>query len=172
MSVEVRPLTAGDRAAFLAAARASSELHRPWTNPPTTDAAFDAYLARAADDAMSSLLVVREEDGALAGVYNLSEIVRSSFQNAYLGYYAFVPLAGTGAMRAAMPLVFAHAFDELGLHRLQANVQPGNERSRRLLEATGWREEGTAERYLLIDGVWRDHVMYAITADEFARHRA
>ena len=172
MNVGVRPLAAGDRAPFLAAARASAELHHPWTNPPTTDAAFDAYLARAADDAMSCLLVVGADDGDLAGVYNLSEIVRGSFQNAYLGYYAFVPHAGTGAMRAAMPLVFAHAFDELGLHRLQANVQPGNERSRRLLEATGWREEGTAERYLLIDGAWRDHVMYAITADEVARHRA
>ena len=172
MNVGVRPLAAGDRAAFLAAARASAELHRPWASPPTTDAAFDAYLTRAGDEAMSCLLVVRADDGALAGVYNLSEIVRGSFQNAYLGYYAFVPHAGTGAMRDAMPLVFAHAFDELGLHRLQANVQPGNERSRRLLEATGWREEGTAERYLLIDGVWRDHVMYAITADEIARHRA
>jgi len=172
MNVGVRPLAAADRAAFLAAARASAELHRPWTSPPTTEAAFDAYLARAADDAMSCLLVVRANEGALVGVYNLSEIVRGSFQNAYLGYYAFVPHAGTGAMRAAMPLVFAHAFDELGLHRLQANVQPGNERSRLLLEATGWREEGTAERYLLIDGAWRDHVMYAITADEVARHRA
>ena len=172
MNVGVRRLAADDRAAFLAAARASADLHRPWTSPPTTDAAFDSYLARTADDAMSCLLVVRRDDGALAGVYNLSEIVRGSFQNAYLGYYAFVPHAGMGAMRAAMPLVFAHAFDELGLHRLQANVQPGNERSRRLLEATGWREEGTAERYLLIDGAWRDHVMYAITADEVARHRA
>lgn len=171
MNVHVRPLVEGDRAAFLAAARASQELHRPWTTPPVTDAAFDAYVARAADDAMSCLLVVRDDDG-LAGVYNLSEIVRGSFQNAYLGYYAFVPHAGMGAMRAAMPSVFAHAFDELGLHRLQANVQPGNDRSRRLLEATGWREEGFAERYLLIDGAWRDHVMYAITADEVARHRA
>jgi ribosomal-protein-alanine N-acetyltransferase len=72
-------------------------------------------------------------------------------------------------MRGAMRLVFTHAFDELGLHRLQANVQPGNERSRRLLQATGWREEGFAPRYLFIDGDWRDHVLYAITAEEISR---
>ena len=172
MNIRVRPLIEGDRAAFLAAARASRSLHRPWTTPPVTDDAFDTYLARAGDDATSCLLVVREADEGLAGVYNLSEIVRGSFQNAYLGYYAFVPHAGTGAMRAAMPSVLAHAFDDLGLHRLQANVQPENERSRRLLEATGWREEGFAERYLLIDGAWRDHVTYAITAEEVGRHRA
>jgi ribosomal-protein-alanine N-acetyltransferase len=170
MTLRLRPLAESDRSAFLAAVRASRELHRPWTTPPTTDEAFDAYLARAADDAASCQLVVRDDD--LVGVYNLSEIVRGSFQSAYLGYYAFMPQAGTGAMREAMPSVFDHAFGALGLHRLQANVQPENDRSRRLLEGTGWREEGFAERYLLIDGAWRDHVMYAITAEEVARHTA
>ncbi len=168
MSARVRPLAASDRDAFIAAAKASTELHRPWANPPTTATTFEAYLTRRNNDTASCLVVVTDAD-ELAGVYNLSEVVRGPFQNAYLGYYAFVPYAGTGMMRAAMPSVFAHAFDELGLHRLQANVQPGNERSRRLLESTGWREEGFAERYLLIGGTWRDHVMYAITAEEAAR---
>ena len=172
MTIRIRPLAEGDRSAFLDAARASRELHHHWTTPPVTDVAFDAYLARAAGGTMVCLLVVGEHDDDLVGVYNLSEIVRGSFQNAYLGYYAFVPHDGTGAMRAAMPLVTAHAFDELGLHRLQANVQPENTRSRRLLEATGWREEGLARRYLLIDGAWRDHVMYAFTVEDAARHRA
>jgi [ribosomal protein S5]-alanine N-acetyltransferase len=171
MNVQVRRLVAGDRTAFIAAAKASTELHRPWTTPPMTDATFDAYLARRATETASCLAVTTGSD-ELAGIYNLSEIVRGMFQNAYLGYYAFVPHAGTGAMKAAMPLVFAHAFGELGLHRLQANVQPDNERSRRLLEGTGWREEGYAMRYLSIGGEWRDHVMYAITAEEAPRHRA
>jgi RimJ/RimL family protein N-acetyltransferase len=170
MTVTLRAPTAGDRAAFVAAVRASRELHHPWTAPPSTDEAFDAYVARAAEPSMSCLLVMRNAE--IAGVYNLSEIVRGSFQNAYLGYYALVPHARTGAMRAAMPLVFTHAFGELGLHRLQANVQPDNLRSRQLLDATGWREEGFAQRYLRIDGDWRDHVMYAITAEESDGHRA
>lgn len=171
MTVTLRAPRPEDRAAFVAGVRASRELHHPWTSPPDTDEAFEAYVERAAAPSMSCRLVVR--DGELAGAYNLSEIVRGSFHNAYLGYYALVPHDGTGAMREAMSLVFAHAFDELGLHRLQANVQPENVRSRNLLEATGWREEGFAERYLFIDGDWRDHVMYAITAEESAaRHRA
>jgi ribosomal-protein-alanine N-acetyltransferase len=171
MKVGVRRLVADDRDAFIAAAEASVELHRPWTTPPLSPAAFDAYLARRNDEAASCLVVVGEDE-VLVGIYNLSEIVRGMFQNAYLGYYAFVPHAGTGAMKAAMPLVFAHAFGELGLHRLQADVQPDNQRSRRLLERTGWREEGFALRYLSIGGEWRDHVMYAITAEEAPRHTA
>jgi ribosomal-protein-alanine N-acetyltransferase len=166
--VRLRPPDESDREAFLAAARRSRELHHPWTPAPDTDEAYDRYLSRAAQPNQSCLLVVTDDE-RLAGVYNLSEIVRGAFQNAYLGYYAFVPHAGRGAMRQAMPLVFEHAFDQLGLHRLQANVQPGNAASRALLAATGWREEGFAPRYLRIDGAWRDHVMYAITAEEFPR---
>jgi ribosomal-protein-alanine N-acetyltransferase len=167
MAPLLRAPTEGDRGAFLVAVRRSRDLHHPWTAAPDTDEAFDRYLERAAQPNQSCRLVVAD-DGELVGVYNLSEIVRGVFLNAYLGYYAFAPLAGTGLMRAAMPLVFAHAFEELELHRLQASVQPGNDRSRRLLEATGWREEGFSPRYLFIDGAWRDHVHYAITAEDVA----
>jgi len=164
--VSLRHPTAADRDGFVAAALRSRELHHPWTTAPDTDEAFDAYLERAGRESESCLMVVGNDNGALRGVYNIAEIVRGRFQNGYLGYYAFVPHAGRGAMRAAMPLVFEHAFVQLGLHRLQANVQPGNASSRALLRATGWREEGVAPRYLHIDGDWRDHVMYAITAEE------
>jgi len=69
-------------------------------------------------------------------------------------------------MREAMTLVFRYAFGELRLHRLQANVQPGNERSLALLRSTGWREEGYARRYLKVGGRWRDHVLFAILAED------
>ena len=85
----------------------------------------------------SCVLVVGTDDDALIGVYNIAEIVRGRFQNGYLGYYAFEPHAGSGMMRAAMPLVFEHAFEQLGLHRLQANVQPGNAASRRVAGGHG-----------------------------------
>ena len=169
--VSLRHPTLDDRDAFVAAAVRSRELHHPWTTAPDTDEAFDAYVERSERERESCLLVTRNDDDALVGVYNVSEIVRGSFQNAYLGYYAFVPHAGRGSMRAAMPLVFEHAFEQLGLHRLQANVQPDNTASRVLLEATGWRKEGFAARYLHIDGDWRDHVIYAITADEGTQRR-
>jgi ribosomal-protein-alanine N-acetyltransferase len=169
--VSLRHPKAADRDGFIAAAARSRELHHPWTTAPDTDEAFDAYLERAERDSESCLLVVGADDDELIGVYNIAEMVRGRFQNGYLGYYAFEPHAGRGRMRAAMPLVFEHAFAQLGLHRLQANVQPGNAASRALLEATGWREEGFAPRYLHIDGDWRDHVMYAITAEEAPQRR-
>jgi len=168
--VSLRHPTAADRDTFIAAAVRSRELHHPWTTAPDTTEAFNAYLVRAERENESCVLVVGTDDDALIGVYNIAEIVRGRFLNGYLGYYAFEPHAGRGKMRAAMPLVFEHAFEQLGLHRLQANVQPDNAASRALLEATGWREEGFAPRYLHIDGDWRDHVMYALTAEEVPRH--
>jgi ribosomal-protein-alanine N-acetyltransferase len=169
--ISLRHPTAADRDAFVAAVQRSRELHHPWTTAPDTDDAFAAYLERSQRERESCVLVTQNDDDALVGVYNVSEIVRGAFQNGYLGYYAFVPHAGRGAMREAMPLLFDHAFGQLGLHRLQANVQPRNAASRALLEATGWREEGFAPRYLHIDGDWRDHVMYAITAEAISRRR-
>lgn len=162
--VTLRPLRREDEQQFLDAVHMSTRLHRPWAYPPATPDAFAAYVTESAT--RIPLVVVVEDD--LAGVYTLSQISLGSFRNAYLGYYAFVPHAGTGSMRAAMPLVFRYAFGELGLHRLQANVQPGNERSIALLRATGWREEGYARRYLKIGGRWRDHILFAILAEEAA----
>jgi [ribosomal protein S5]-alanine N-acetyltransferase len=162
--VTLRRLQREDEHPYLDAVHRSTRLHRPWAYPPETPDAFAAYATESATRV--PLVVIVDDD--LAGVYTLSQISLGSFRNAYLGYYAFVPHAGTGSMRAAMPLVYRYAFGELGLHRLQANVQPGNERSIALLRATGWREEGYARRYLKIGGRWRDHIMFAILAEETA----
>ena len=160
----LRRLVPGDRASFLGAVARSRSLHHPWAYPPDTSDAFDAYIE--AHPSRRTLVVVVEHEEPLAGVYALSQIHHGAFRNAYLGYYAFRPHAGEGYMREAMPLLFRYAFGELGLHRLQANVQPGNERSLGLLRATGWREEGYARRYLKIGGRWRDHVLFAILAED------
>jgi ribosomal-protein-alanine N-acetyltransferase len=163
--VSLRGLRPEDQRPFLDAVLRSQRLHHPWAYPPDTPETFAVY---AADSPARIPLVVVTDDDELVGVYALSQIHRGSFRNAYLGYYAFEPHAGTGSMRAAMPLVFRFAFGDLGLHRLQANVQPGNDRSIALLRATGWREEGYARRYLKIGGRWRDHIMFAILAEEAA----
>jgi [ribosomal protein S5]-alanine N-acetyltransferase len=164
-SVSVRRLRPKDESRFLDAVQRSRRLHHPWAYPPDTPGAFSTYVAGSSDRIP---LVVALADDELAGVYTVSQIHHGSFRNAYLGYYAFERHAGTGVMRAAMPLVFRFAFGELGLHRLQANVQPGNDRSIGLLHATGWREEGYAIRYLKIGGRWRDHIMFAILSEEAA----
>ena len=102
----------------------------------------------------------------MAGVFNLSEIVRGGFQCAYLGYWAFSPFDGKGYIREGMELVLRHAFGPLGLHRIEANIQPGNARSRALARAAGFRLEGFSPRYLKIGGEWRDHERWAITVED------
>ena len=114
------------------------------------------------------MLAVRTDDGAIAGVFTISQIVRGAFQSAYLGYYAHERHAGQGLMREAMVQTVAHAFGPLALHRLEANIQPGNAASIALALSAGFQLEGFSPRYLLIGGQWRDHERYAITADDRA----
>jgi ribosomal-protein-alanine N-acetyltransferase len=104
--VHLRAPQKSDAAAFLAAARASRALHGPWAKAPATRATFDAFVKRYGDgtETHAGFLVVRNDDGALVGVYNFSEIVRNAFQSAYLGYYAFTPQAGGGYMTEGLTL--------------------------------------------------------------------
>ena len=109
----------------------------------------------------------REEDGAIAGVYNVGQIFYGPFRSAYLGYYGFAPFAGHGYMHEGLRLVLRHAFGPLGLHRLEANIQPENGSSIALVSGAGFRLEGLSPRYLKIAGRWRDHERWAILAEEF-----
>jgi [ribosomal protein S5]-alanine N-acetyltransferase len=106
-----------------------------------------------------------------AGEINLSSIQRGPFQNAYIGYWIDEAAAGHGYVPESVVLVFRFAFDELALHRLQIAIIPRNMPSRRVVEKLGIRSEGTALRYLEINGVWEDHIRYAITAEEWEERR-
>jgi len=156
-----------DRAEFVRLARASRDLHRPWVYAPETNSQFDAYLERTRHPTERGFLVCRRDDEALVGVYNLSQIARGFFLSAYLGYYAFAPNAGRGLMAEGLELVLRHTFRDLKLHRLEANIQPDNGRSKRLVERAGFQREGYSPRYLKIGGRWRDHERWAITKEDF-----
>ena len=158
---------ARDRDEFLRRARASRKLHGRWAAPPSDPEAFAAYLRRARSTDVETLFVCRREDGAIVGVYSLSQIFYGPLCGAFLGYYAFEPFSGHGYMREGIRLVLRHAFGPLGLHRLEANIQPGNERSLALVRDAGFRREGFSPRYLKIAGRWRDHERWAILAEEF-----
>jgi ribosomal-protein-alanine N-acetyltransferase len=164
--VLLRDLVVADREAFLRMVRESRELHRPWTYPPERADQFEDLVARAGRDDFVCLAACLVEDGDLVGIFTISQIVRGYFQSAYLGYYAGARHAGKGLMREAMELVLDYAFGALALHRLEANIQPGNAPSIALARGAGFRLEGFSPRYLLIGGRWRDHERYAITADE------
>lgn len=151
---------------FLGAVRRSRVLHKGLVKPPATAAAFRAYLARSKQANYVPHLVVAGEND-LVGVINISEIVRGQFQSAYLGYYAFVPHAGSGLMSAGFALVLRHAFIELGLHRLEANIQPNNPASLRLVARHGFVKEGFSSRYLKVNGRWRDHERWALIRENW-----
>jgi len=170
--VELRDLVPSDRDAFLAMVRESRELHRPWTYPPERADQFDDLVSRAARDDFACLVTTLVDSGEIVGIFTISQIVRGYFQSAYLGYYASARHAGKGLMGESMALVLDHAFGPLALHRLEANIQPGNAPSVALARGAGFRLEGYSPRYLLIGGRWRDHERYAITADEHAANRA
>ena len=170
--VRLRVLDRADRDEFLALARESRQLHRPWTYPPERADQFDDLFARSRRDDFVCLLAVTAQEDAIAGVFTISQIVRGAFQSAYLGYYANARYAGRGMMREAMEQVLDHAFGPLALHRLEANIQPGNHASIALARGAGFRLEGYSPRYLLIGGQWRDHERYAITADERAAQKS
>ncbi|MEO7837490.1 MAG: GNAT family protein [Acidimicrobiales bacterium] len=106
-----------------------------------------------------------------AGEINLNGIQRGAFQNAYVGYWIDEALAGNGYTPEAAVVTFRFAFEDLDLHRLQVAVIPRNTASRRVASKLGLRDEGTALRYLEIDGRWEDHVRYAITAEEWLERR-
>lgn len=109
-------------------------------------------------------LVCRAEDGAIAGVINISEIVLGIFRSGYLGYYAFAGFERRGLMREGLQGVVRHAFRKLKIHRLEANIQPGNVASIALAASCGFSKEGYSPRYLKIAGRWRDHERWAILA--------
>ena len=106
------------------------------------------------------------ENDLLIGRANLSNIVRRAFKNAYLGYYLDQAYTGRGHMSVAVDAVVDFAFGPGHLHRVQAAVMPDNVASIRVLQKVGFRQEGFAPNYLRIDGAWRDHNLYAITAED------
>jgi len=174
--VHLRPPRRRDETAFIAQALRSRAFHHRWVQAPETPDAFAVYVQRyrRADTSARHIgfLVVRNDDDALAGVINFSEIVRGAFHSAYVGYYAFAPLAGSGYMTEGFALALDFAFRHLGLHRVEANVQPANVRSIALVERIGFVREGYSRRYVKVGGRWRDHLRFAMLAEDWPKRRA
>ena len=171
--VLVRPPLHTDRDAFVDAMRRSRPLHHPWIAMPETPAEFASYVQRNETPSVERFLACRREDGAIVGFLNLSEIIRGKLQQAFLGYGAVAGFEGQGYMTEAMDLVLEQAFGPLGLHRVEANVQPGNAASIALARRAGFEKEGFSPEYLMVDGAWRDHERWAIRESVWrARDRA
>ncbi|MEU0644069.1 GNAT family N-acetyltransferase [Streptomyces umbrinus] len=164
--VGIRHYTHEDGAEFIARARESKALHQPWLFPPANVAAYTSYARRLIEDPTKAGFLVCERDGGgIAGFININNIVEGAFQCGALGYGAFAHAAGRGLMGEGLDLVVRYAFGGLGLHRLEINVQPDNAASIALARRCGFRLEGFSPDFLFIDGAWRDHERWAITAD-------
>jgi ribosomal-protein-alanine N-acetyltransferase len=162
--VTLRPIADQDQDEFLELARASVDLHHPMVLP-TTPQEFQAFRSRF--DASSSavgLLVCVRETGAIAGNININSIIRGRLQSGSLGYAAFAPTVGQGYMSEGLGLVLRYAFEELQLHRLEAQIRPDNHASLKLIKRIGFHYEGLSPEVLFIDGAWRDHERWAITS--------
>ncbi|MFD9033223.1 GNAT family N-acetyltransferase [Streptomyces sp. NPDC059567] len=162
--VELSPLTLSDQDEFCTLVRASTELHRPWMQLPATPEEFQVWMRRFEDGTNQGLLVRVRETGEAAGMVNINSIIRGRYQGASLGYAAFAPSAGYGYMTEGLTATLQYAFTDLRLHRLEANIQPANKASLALVQRLGFHYEGVSPAYLYIDGGWRDHERWAITA--------
>jgi ribosomal-protein-alanine N-acetyltransferase len=169
--VLISPPTPADEAAFIAANLRSRKLHGRWSSGPETPAEYATYLAKAAEERRRYYFARLRDGGDLVGFLNLGEIIRGSLHQAFLGYGAFAGHEGRGLMSEAMQLVLAEAFGPLKLHRIEANIQPGNEPSIALARRNGFTKEGFSPRYLKINGRWRDHERWAINAEQWREFR-
>jgi ribosomal-protein-alanine N-acetyltransferase len=169
--VVIAPPTERDEVEFLARMRSSRQFHRPWISMSTTSTAYAAYLDRSRLDTSAFFLARRREDSAIVGFLNISEIVRGRLQSGYLGYGGVAEFAGRGYLTEALELLLREAFGPFRLHRLEANVQPGNEPSIALAQRCGFAREGYSPRYLKIGGRWRDHERWAITREAWLERK-
>ncbi len=177
--VEMRPMRLRDRAEWERVRRANLSWLKPWeaTLPPGSPPGPASYSAlvrelnrQARRGRALPWLIFYDPDGTgrsqLAGQLTVSGIVGGSAGWGQIGYWVDQRLAGRGIMPTAVAMATDFAFTTVGLHRIEITVRPENTRSLRVVEKLRFRPEGLRPRYLHIDGDWRDHLVFALNADE------
>ena len=192
--VRLAPPTGRDKAEYLRVREDSAAWLEPWEpllpalasgggeRSPIDDEAFERFY-KSAETEISRRFLIRLIDhtanpkpnptpakaGPIIGQVSINNIVRGPFLSATLGYWIAKPHAGQGLMAEALSLAITHAFSDLALHRVEANIIPRNSPSIALVKRLGFRYEGTATRYLRIAGQWEDHERWGLTAEEWPR---
>ena len=171
--VTVRPLVSSDARAWRDARRRNAAWLIPWdaTVPPgaaARPATFGSLVRRLHRQARAGTTYpfAIDVDGRFAGQVTVNNIVRGSAQFASVGYWIDQQYAGRGVMPRAVAMVIDHCFTAAGLHRIEVAIRPENSNSLRVVEKLDLREVGYAPKFLHIDGAWRDHRIYAVTAEE------
>jgi [ribosomal protein S5]-alanine N-acetyltransferase len=176
--VGLRPLRLRDASVLRDARRRNAEWLRPWepTLPeslpqPSQLGSYVAMVRAIRAEARRGIAMpwAITVDGEFAGQLTVGGITWGSSRSAQVGYWIDQRFAGRGGTPTAVALAVDHAFFAVGLHRIEANVRPENVASRRVVDKLGFREEGVRQRYLHIDGAWRDHICYALTVEDVPR---
>lgn len=168
----LRPLQESDRAEFVRVRRISVQHLLPWSPEMGPGETFESLFTQSLDRAARGLasdtdyrFAAFQHTGELVGIFNLNNVIRGVFQNAFAGWWLSADSTGRGFGYEALSALLDHAFAEqpggVGLHRVQAGIIPGNLRSIRLAQRVGFREEGLARGYLKIAGQWQDHILFA-----------
>ncbi|MFI8991581.1 GNAT family N-acetyltransferase [Streptomyces antimycoticus] len=164
--VAIRHVRRQDYDELTALAQESAEMHSRWLGArESTVEAFEGYLKRFEQPTQEGFVICLRNTAAIVGGVNINNIVRGSLQSGTLGYTAYASTTGRGYMTEGLWLVIQHAFVELGLHRLEANIQPDNITSLNLVTRLGFQREGYSAAFQFINGEWRDHERWAITAE-------
>ena len=146
---------------------ASRRFLHPWATPASTPEAYTRYLQYSRRKSVCSCLICQIGDLRIIGVCTLSQIFLGNLKSACLGYWIGAKFAGQGYMKEALGLLLSYAFEDLRLHRVEANIQPDNLNSKALIARLGFRLEGFSPRYLKVAGRWKDHERWAIRCEEW-----
>jgi [ribosomal protein S5]-alanine N-acetyltransferase len=147
---------------------ASRSFLRPWVNPASTPEAYERYLQYSRRASVCALVISRILDHRIVGACNLSRMCRSNLPQASLGYWVGAEFSGRGYMTDALHLVLRYAFENLKLHRIEADIQPENADSKELVARVGFRLAGFSPRYLRVAARWTDHERWAIGREDWA----
>jgi ribosomal-protein-alanine N-acetyltransferase len=165
--VFIRTPTEEDCQELLSLRQRSKDFHFPWVFLSINEQDCKNYINRCQNDDYQGLLICHLNSNKIIGVVNFSQIFYGMFQNAYLSYYVGVDFAGQGLMSEGVYLAIDYAFSTLDLHRIEANIQPGNKASISLVKRLGFTQEGFSQKYLQINGEWRDHERWALTVENW-----
>lgn len=151
---------------FLEFIHRNEDYHKPWLYHSFDDRYYDHYLKRIKRGVTQGCFAFEIDTNTLIGVININNILLGGIGSASLGYCGDKLHAGQGLMAEAMDLVLEYAVENIGLHRLEANIQPENIPSLKLVQKVGFRREGFSPKYLQIGGKWCDHERWAILDEE------
>lgn len=165
----LRPPRPGDYREFTGLMKRSATEFRGLVQPMTGRQQFSDYLRCCKEDDFLGLLICRSEDAAIVGKVSLFHIIHQGLQSACLGYFVGAPHFRKGYATEAISLVVRLAFSELKLHRVEANIQPGNVPSIAVVKRLGFSKEGFSPRYIKIGGKWRDHERWALLIEDWRK---